>query len=121
MPKQPEDELKAICKDIASRQRYWRGPQKMAEIVSGLLARRGYAQTKTTSQSAHAWQQAAGPTLGQHTRAGSIHRGVLEVVVRNSAVLQELTFRKKQLLKQLTELVPAQKIRDLRFRVGAIE
>lgn len=121
MPPQPADELAAICQDIASRQRYWRGPQKMAEIVSSLLARRGYAQTKTASQASQAWQQAAGPALGQHTRAGSVRRGVLEVVVRNSAVLQELTFRKKQLLKQLTELVPAQKIRDLRFRVGAID
>lgn len=121
MPKPARDPLEAIiCQDIAGRQRYLRGPQKIADAISGLLARRGYAQTKSIAEYAQAWQQAAGPALGQHTRAGSIRRGVLEVVVRNSAVLQELTFRKKQLLKQLTELVPAQKIRDLRFRVGGI-
>jgi predicted nucleic acid-binding Zn ribbon protein len=93
----------------------------MAEVVSGLLTRRGYAQLKSTAEYAGAWQQATGPTLAPHTRVGNIRRGVLEVVVRNSSVLQELTFRKKQLLKKLTELVPAQKIRDLRFRVGTIE
>ena len=118
---QPDDELKAICKDIAQRQRYMRGPQKIADVVSGLLARRGYAQVKSTAECDAAWQQAAGKELGQHSRAGNVQRSVLEVTVRNSAALQELTFRKKQLLKRLTELAPHRKIRDLRFRVGAIE
>ena len=115
------DELRAICQDIASRQRYLRSPQRLADVVSGLLSRRGYAQLKSTAEYAQAWQQAAGPALGQLTRAANIRRGVLEVVVRNSAVLQELTFCKRQLLQKLTALAPTQKIRDLRFRVGAIE
>jgi predicted nucleic acid-binding Zn ribbon protein len=93
----------------------------MADVVSGLLARRGYGQLKSTAEYTRAWLEATGPTLGPQTRAGNIRRGVLEVVVSNSSVLQELTFRKKQLLKKLTELVPTQKIRDLRFRVGAIQ
>ena len=116
----PDDELEAICKDIASRQRYWRGPQKMAEVVSGLLARRGYAQLKATAEFDQAWQQAAGSQLGPQSRAGKVRRGVLEVTVRNSAVLQELTFRKKQLLTRLTELAPHRKVRELRFRVGDV-
>ena len=74
-----------------------------------------------TSECDAAWQQAAGSELGPHTRAGQTCRGVLDVLVRNSAVVQELTFRKKQLLKRLAELSPGRKIRDLRFRVGAIE
>lgn len=116
-----DDELQALCQEIAQRQRYMRGPQRIAEVVSSLLARRGYAQVKSTAECSAAWQHAAGKELGQHSRAGSVKRGVLEVTVRNSAVLQELTFRKKQLLKRLTELAPERKIRELRFRVGAID
>jgi hypothetical protein len=35
-------------------------------------------------------------------------------------VLQELTFRKKQLLQSLQLQVPHFKVKDLRFRVGEI-
>lgn len=121
MNKPADDELEAVCQDIARRQRYLRGPQKIADVVSSLLARRGYAQVKSAVESDAAWQQAAGESLGQHSRAGHVKRGVLEVTVRNSAALQELTFRKKQLLKRLAELAPQRKIRDLRFRVGPID
>ena len=120
MAKQVDKQLAAICKDIAGRQRYMRAPQKIADVMSGLLARRGYAQVKSNAECGDAWQQAVGGGLGDRSRAGQVRRGVLEVTVVNSAVLQELTFRKKQLLQRLQELVPNRKIRDLRFRVGAI-
>jgi predicted nucleic acid-binding Zn ribbon protein len=67
------------------------------------------------------WREAVGDEVTAHSRTGNIRRGVLEVVVRNSAVVQELTFRKHQLIKQLAKLNPGQKIRDLRFRVGPID
>lgn len=98
-----------------------RGPQPIAEIVNHLLARRGYARIQAVSACQEAWVQAAGAHLSQHTRPGNIRRGVLEITVRNSTVLQELTFQKKQLLKQLQALAADEKIRDLRFRIGALD
>jgi predicted nucleic acid-binding Zn ribbon protein len=98
-----------------------RGPQKISEVLSGLLARRGYAQVQLASDYGQAWQEAAGEQFALHSRPGIVRRGVLEVAVRNSAVLQELTFRKKHLLQQLDRLLPQQNIRDLRFRVAAID
>jgi predicted nucleic acid-binding Zn ribbon protein len=68
-----------------------------------------------------AWREVAGDKLAKHSRTGNIRRGVLNVFVRNSAVVQELTFRKSQLIKQLAKLNPGQKIRDLRFQVGPID
>ena len=55
------------------------------------------------------------------TRPGNVRRGVLEVLVRNSSVLQELGFLKAKIVKTLTKLVPEQQIRDVRFRVGTID
>jgi predicted nucleic acid-binding Zn ribbon protein len=98
-----------------------RGPRPIAEIVNQLLARRGYARIQAVSACQQAWQQAAGTHLAPHTRPGNIRRGVLEITVRNSTVLQELTFQKKPLLKKLQSLIADQNIRDLRFRVGALD
>ena len=97
------------------------GPQKMADVLSVLMARRGYAQQQSAEISQYSWQQAVGKTFSGHSRAGNIRRGVLEVIVRNSAILQELTFQKKQLLKKMAEINGDQNISDLRFRVGVID
>ncbi|MCH5375138.1 MAG: DUF721 domain-containing protein, partial [Planctomycetes bacterium] len=67
------------------------------------------------------WNDAVGAELGGQTRLGNLRRGVLEVTVGNSAVMQELTFMKREILKDLKRLVPEQKIRDLRFRVGPVD
>ena len=120
MPTQDED-IQAICHDIGSRQRYRAGPKRVGDVVNELMARRGYAQLQSSAECADAWRTAAGTSLASHTVAGNIRRGVLEVFARNSAVVQELTFRKKQLIAELTRLAPDSKIRDVRFRVGPVD
>ena len=120
MPPQDE-ELQAICHDIARRQRYRAGPKRMGDVVNELMTRRGYAQLQSSAQCADAWRAAAGSALASHTAPGNIRRGVLEVFVRNSAVVQELTFRKKKLIAELTRLAPDLKVRDVKFRVGPVD
>lgn len=93
----------------------------MADVLSTLMSRRGYAQLQSTAQIKAVWQKAVGGQLAQHTLAGNLKRGVLEVLVRNSTVLQELSFQKKQLLKKLAEQAGEHNISDLRFRVGGID
>jgi predicted nucleic acid-binding Zn ribbon protein len=96
-------------------------PKKMAEALSSLMARKGYARVLSVSAMDSAWQTAAGPRLAGHSRPGVVNRGVLEVLVRSSAVLQELTFAKIKIVKQLKELCPNEKIRDVKFKVAAID
>jgi predicted nucleic acid-binding Zn ribbon protein len=114
-------DLDQVCADIRSRQRYSRGPKKLGTVVNELIVRRGYARVQESGAWDAAWLQAVGAQLAGHSRVGTLRRGVLQVVVRNSAVVQELTFRKAKLIKQLTELNPGQKIRDLRFQVGPLD
>jgi predicted nucleic acid-binding Zn ribbon protein len=97
-----------------------RGPKKIGDIVSNLLARKGYARVQAASACEEAWKEAAG-NLAAHSRPGLVKRGVLEVIVRNSAALQELTFQKKKLLKQLQQQLPEEKLTDVRFRIGSLE
>ena len=117
----PDRLTKAVCQDIAGRQRYVPGPQPIAEVVARLMARRGYARVQATGQLDEAWARAAGEALAAHSVPGNLRRGVLEVIVGNSAAMQELVFNKRNILKELKRLAPDQKVRDLRFRIGPID
>ena len=118
---EPTDEtkLQSLLNDARNRQRFPRRAKPIGEILSRLISRRGYAQVQQTTDLQAAVRQAVGAALAKHCRPGKLSRGVLEIYVRNSAVLQEVTFRKKQVLGELAQTEP--QIRDLRFRVGQID
>lgn len=96
-------------------------PKPIANVLSELLARRGYARVQAASEFGDAWRQAAGEALAACTRPGAVRRGVLEVVCSNSLMMQEMTFQKPALIKRLAELMPSHEIRDLKVRVGQVQ
>ncbi len=120
MPDARDDEIRRLHDDVARRQYYQKSPQRIADTLSSLMARRGYAHLEESRQRDDAWEDAVGPGMASHSRLGHIRRGVAEVTVSNSAVLQELTFQKQELLQKIVAALPGQRIRDLRFRVGAV-
>jgi predicted nucleic acid-binding Zn ribbon protein len=95
-------------------------PKRIDDVLSGLLARKGYARVLAASQLEGAWSAAA-EALAAHSRPGAVKGGVLDVLVQSSAMVQELTFQKRRLLARLNEAAPQEKIKDLRFRVGKWE
>jgi predicted nucleic acid-binding Zn ribbon protein len=109
------DELKA---ELQRRRKYVREAKKMSDIVSGLMAKRGYGQIKSAEKLAEAWKAVAG-RMARRSRPGNLRRGVLEITVASSAVMQELVFQKKTLLKKLAAH-SGLNIKDLRFRVGSV-
>ena len=96
-------------------------PRQMRDVLSQLLAKRGYAQVQQAAGCAAAWREAVGEKIAVATRPGSVRRGVLEVLVKNSAVMHELSFVKSKVLKTLAKLAPEQGIKDLRLRVGTMD
>jgi predicted nucleic acid-binding Zn ribbon protein len=96
-------------------------PQPISEVLAQLLARRGYARENAAASCQAAWREAAGAAIAKVTRPGNIRRGVLEVFVANSTLLQELGFQKIQILTRLKAALADQSVRDLRFRVGPVE
>ena len=97
------------------------GPQRIGDVLGNVLARRGYAERQANEGMEAAWVEVAGNVMAAHSRPSQLRRGVLEVVVRNSSALQELSFKKKRLLDGLAKMLPTKKIKDLRFRVGEPE
>jgi predicted nucleic acid-binding Zn ribbon protein len=90
-------------------------------VLSRLIARRGYARVLACQDYQVAWGQAVGTPLARHSRAGNLRRGVLEVIVRDSTVLQELSFQRKQILFRLRQQLADESICELRFRIGQID
>ena len=96
-------------------------PKALGNVMSQLLAKRGYAQVQSAALSAAAWREAVGDKLAADTRPGNVRRGVLEVLVRDSSTRHELAFLKAKIIKSLASSMPEQKIRDVKFRVGPLE
>src|SRR5262245_37323364 len=116
-----DDDERNLHLDFRRKQIRVPPPKQVRDVFSQLLAKRGYAQVQTAAGCESAWREAVGESLASHTRPGNVKRGVLEVLVRNSSVLQELAFVKAKAIKTLTKLIPDHHIRDVRFRVGTID
>ncbi len=93
----------------------------IGSVVRRLMAQSGYGQTQVSQQLAELWQSAAGDALAGLTRPGKLSRGVLLVLVSDSATLQELTFQKRKILSKLQQAAPQFNIRDLKPRVERID
>lgn len=96
-------------------------PKPIGNILAELLAKRGYARVQSAGLSADAWRQAAGEQLAALSRPGNLRGGKLEVLVKSSVLVQELGFRKQELLTRLNQLLPNENIRDLKFRVAPLD
>ena len=95
------------------------GPTKIGRLMSRLMARTGYDCEQGSSGLAGAWQQAAPENMRDLSQPGLVRRGVLDVFVSHSALVQEMGFSKRQIITTLNELVPAEGITDIRCRLMA--
>jgi predicted nucleic acid-binding Zn ribbon protein len=122
-PTEPHpDDWQDLQARTRSHQRWFYGkqPKPVADFVAQLVQRRGYVQVRTAGEWNDAWQAAAGEAFAAVTEVGQLRRGVLEVTVANSLVMQELTFEKERILADLKQRRPDAPLKQLRFRVGRI-
>ena len=104
----------------AEQRRYYaRRPKRIDNVIAQVVQRKGYAQVRATGERDQAWQQAVGE-IATATRVGALRRGVLEIEVANSLQIQELTFRKEELIRKLQTALPDAGIKQLKFRVGQV-
>jgi len=97
-----------------------KGPELVGEVLSRLFAARGWGRRQDRLRLERIWAQAIGPDHANQTRVAALRRGVLEVEVANSALLQELAhFHKRRLLAELRRRLPGVALGELRFRAGA--
>ena len=95
------------------------GPTPIGRLMSRLMARTGYDRERAAEGLAAAWRQAVAGPLRDASQPGLVRRGVLEVFVSHSALVQELGFQKRDVIARLAVLVPAAGISDIRCRLLA--
>ncbi len=95
------------------------GPRTIGSVMTRLMARTGYEREQATDGLSAAWRQAAPESMRGASAVGRVRRGVLEVFVSHSALVQEMGFHKRDVLARLGELVPGEGITDIRCRVMA--
>jgi len=83
------------------------------------MARTGYGREQAAGGLAAAWDRVAPAALRGASQPGLVRRGVLEVFVTHSALVQEFGFHKASVLARLTELLPGAGITDIRCRLLA--
>jgi predicted nucleic acid-binding Zn ribbon protein len=98
-----------------------RGPRPLSDILGELFTVRGYGRLRARQELEDAWNKAVGEPYCRQTRLGEVRRGVLNVTVAHSTLLEELSaFRKPALLKALHLDAPATTVHDIRFQIGPV-
>lgn len=97
-----------------------RYPTQIGSLISRLMARRGYAQVFASDALQAVLEAEVGTTLAASVRAGKVRGGILQIFASDSVTLQELTFRKRSILKRIQADLPENKINDLRFRIQTV-
>jgi predicted nucleic acid-binding Zn ribbon protein len=96
------------------------GPEPLKEILSRLFTARGWGRRQGRLQLDRAWAAAAGEEYAAHSRVLGLKRGIIEIEVDSSVLLQELAhYHKRRLLQELSARLPGQGIKEMRFRAGA--
>lgn len=98
-----------------------RGPVRIGNVLAAEMSRLGLARIDAARRLERAWEALLGAELAAFTQPGKVQGGTLEVMVGNSVLMQELTFRKIELVEKLKQEVPDQQITDIRFRVGVVK
>ncbi|MCC9600867.1 DUF721 domain-containing protein [Stieleria sp. JC731] len=91
--------------------------QRIGNLVSQLMSRRGYAQSAANDQFLSAFAEVAGEGIANEITIGKLNRGVLKVFAGDSVTVQELTFQKRAILKRIQTSMPQAKVTDIRFGV----
>lgn len=95
-------------------------PQALGDVLSRLMALRGYGRVRGSRQLADVWRAAAGEKIAARTRVMGLKHGVLQIGVCNAALLSELaSFHRHSLLESLQRSGGQHGIQDLKFRLRA--
>ena len=64
------------------------------------------------------WEKVAGQKAFKHSRPVSLRKKILSIYVDSSVWMEELTLKKRFLLKGLRKELGREKIEEIRFKVG---
>lgn len=97
-----------------------RGPEALSDVLGQLFVSRGWGRLTERQKLESAWVIAAGVEIAKETRVSTLRRGVLQIEVRSSVLMQELNqFHKRRLLQAMRNQMANLTLTDLKFRSGS--
>ena len=96
------------------------GTQKLADILSTVLQKRGYARPLAAAEVLAAWAHVAGERLAARTRVANFRAGILTIEVDSAAQRYEMeAFRGPELLAGLQRDESIPRVRKIVFQMGS--
>ena len=96
-------------------------PASIGDVLKDVFSRLDEERVAITKEDIDlAWKNLAGDTGFKHSKAMTLRRGVLTVFVDSSPWLQELSIRKRTILKGLKRMFGKDKISEIHFKIGEI-
>lgn len=91
--------------------------RQIGSLVNQLISRRGYAQVLASQVLHETIAEVLDSQMKSAFQVGNLRGGVLQIFASDSVTLQELNFRKREILRHLQNSQPDSKVSDLRFRI----
>lgn len=92
----------------------------IGSVVKDLMTMIESTQVTSEERLLEAWLEAVGEMGAKNSRPYSLNRGTLNVTVKNSAWSQELTLKKRWVIKKLQIVLGKDHIHDIRFKTGQL-
>lgn len=94
-------------------------PRHLADLLGKWMESTPLRSGLERQQALEAWPDVVGTEIARHTRAVSVHDGVLRIQVESSVWAQELVLLRPQILKSFAERLGPDEIREIRFHSGS--
>lgn len=107
--------------DLKRKQWTTKATRTAGALLANLMAKRGFGEIQARGLDERHWQEAVGSEWAGDTRLGALKSGVLEVFVRHAIAIHELNFRKAEIIQNLKRLNPQKPIKNIRFKLDAVD
>lgn len=93
-------------------------PKALADLLKDVLGRSPLRDGLERQRALDCWPDVVGEEIARHTKAVSIHDGVLRIQVESAVWAQELVLLRPQILDGFAERIGAREVREIRFHSG---
>jgi predicted nucleic acid-binding Zn ribbon protein len=92
----------------------------LSESISAVLQKCGGGEEQNARAVWGFWDQVVGETMARNARPAAFKQRILMVHVSSSVWLQEMHFRKTDLIERLNLAAGARVVEDIRFKIGSL-
>ncbi len=95
------------------------GPEPIGDILTRLFTSRGWTRRLERQRLESLWTDICPESYRSDSRVLSLKRGILEIEVRSTVLMQELAqFHERSLLAKLQTKLANPKLKKIKFRLG---